>query len=90
MMSKRKPKEEEKPSLHSLIIPAIIASLVVHGLLSNEEASELEDLSLEEIEEYLVNNDVFESPEEMEDWIFDQPELVGSSDSVFGGLDSLE
>lgn len=91
MMNRGKPRaEEEKPALNSWIIPAIITSLVVHGMLSKEEAEELEDLSQEEVEEYLVNQDIFESREEMEDWILSQPELAGTGDSVFGGIDNMD
>lgn len=91
MMNKGKPKEgEEKPSLNSWIIPAIITSLVVHELLTKEEAEELEGLSQEEVEEYLVNQDIFETREDMEDWILSQPELAGTSDSVFGGIDQTD
>jgi hypothetical protein len=91
MMNKGKPnEEEEKPSLNSWIIPAIITSLVVHEMLSKEEAEELEGLSQEEVEEYLVNQDIFDSREEMEDWILSQPELSGTGDSVFGGIDQTD
>jgi hypothetical protein len=89
MMNKRNPNKEEKPSVHSWIIPAIIASLVAHGLVSKEESSELEGLSFAEVEEYLVNHDIFDSSEEMEEWLLNQPEIVGSGDSIFGSLDSF-
>lgn len=78
--------DEEKPSLNSWTIPAIITSLVVHELLTKEEAEDLEGLSQEEVEEYLVNQDIFETQEDMEDWILAQPELAGTGDSVFGGI----
>ncbi len=84
----RKKKEQEDPSyLFTIIIPAIIASLVAQGLLPKEQEAEIQANSLTDLEHYLIEQQIFESREEIEDWILKQPELVGYGDSIFGYQD---
>lgn len=90
LMNKEKQETKaEDPALHSLLIPAIIASLITQGLISKETAEELEDFSVLELEEYVVNEGIFESTEDWEDWILHQEEMAAvhnDDDSVFPGL----
>jgi hypothetical protein len=83
-------KEVEIPSLHRWVIPAIIASLVAQELISQEESSEFEGSSMEELEEFLLTNEIFFSKGDLEDWMLTQPELVGFNNSEYGGLDLPE
>jgi|GEM_PF-6762002 len=84
-LKKKKDNKQEinNDSLFTLIIPAIIASLVAQGLLSKHDQKSLADLSLTDLENYLIDQNIFSSTLEIQDWILQQPELVGFGDSIF-------
>ncbi|WP_202076892.1 hypothetical protein [Caldalkalibacillus salinus] len=89
VLRKKLKKNTTQADIHGIIIPAIVASLVAHGLISKTESEELDGATFEELEEYLVTHDVFASRVDIKDWIFDQPELV-AQDGLFDGIDALD
>jgi hypothetical protein len=66
------------------IVTSIVATLVAQQIISKEEAEQLSDATLEEVEDYLLEQDYFEASEDFHSWITSQPELTGMGDSIMG------
>lgn len=74
-------KSNEKPNqtipLNGLLISAILVTLVSKGIISSKESKDLEGASLEELEEFLINEKDFESIEDVSDLLELDAEEIG-------------
>lgn len=75
-----------RPKLSAWVALAVLQSLTESELLTKEEVQDLEGRTFEEIEAYVTQQEIFESGEAFRDWVLEQPDIVGSGDSVFGGI----
>lgn len=88
--SKKTATEAEQPNeitVSPWMAPALLQSLRDAELISATEAESLEGKAFEELESYVIDHNIFESHEELKEWILQQQDLVGNGDSVFGGID---
>lgn len=92
IIDRRKKDDEQQPKLAEMnqwIVPAIVATLVAHGLISKLQQEELEDLSFDELEAFVLENELFEDEGQFSEWLLEQPELASvGGDSIFGMIDS--
>lgn len=71
-----KKEDEAKESEKSWIIPIILAALVAQNLMSQNEANELESRTIMELEDELLERNIFESHQDFEQWVRDQSDMA--------------